>query len=391
MATSAQRAQTFAVRQPPFRAEIVGSFLRPQGLKEARLKFLGPQTADQNLGPHDNAQLRAVEDDYIRDLIALEERVGLKVATDGEFRRRNWSMDLLLNWEGLKASRTGNVDLHWKGRGRKDEQSSIFHIVSPIRWRPSPLVRAFEFLKANTRATPKVTLPGPGLVHHTAGGDNSIRASLYGDVEAFWGDLVGAYRREVGALIDAGCRYVQIDDTSFALLCDPSLRQAITSWGRPPEALLVEYAERINEITAGWPADVAFALHQCRGNREGQWLAEGGYDPIADVLFNRIDVRRFFLEYDTERAGTFAPLRHLPKGKVAVLGLVSTKTPALEPADLLKRRIDEAAKYAPLEQLAISPQCGFASSIGGNPISEADQEAKLRRLVEVARDVWGDS
>jgi 5-methyltetrahydropteroyltriglutamate--homocysteine methyltransferase len=388
MAAPARAASSVAVN-PPFRAEIVGSFLRPARLKAAREKFLGAQTPDQNLGPHNNADLRTVEDDCIREAIAMQERVGLKVATDGEFRRRNWSMDLLLNWEGLKASRTGNVDLHWKGRGRKDEQSSIFLITAPIRWRPSALVRAFEFLKANTRAMPKVTMPGPGLVHHTAGGDQGIRASLYGDVDKFWADLIAAYRAEVGALIEAGCRYIQIDDTSFSLLCDPSLRQAITSWGRPPEALVVEYAQRINQITRGWPGDVTFALHQCRGNREGQWLAEGGYDPIADVLFNSIDVAAFFLEYDTERAGTFAPLRLLPKGRMAVLGLVSTKTGALEGGDLLKRRLDEAAKYTALEQLCISPQCGFASSIGGNPLSEAEQEAKLRQLVDVAADVWG--
>ena len=384
------RAAASAALSPPFRAEIVGSFLRPQALKQAREKFLGPQTPDQNLGPHDNADLRKVEDACIRDVVAMQERVGLKVVTDGEFRRRNWSMDLLLNWEGLKASRTGNVNLYWKGRGRKDEQSSVFHITAPIRWRPSALVRAFEFLKANTKAMPKVTMPGPGLVHHSAGGDNGIRASLYGDLDKFWADLIAAYRAEIAALIKAGCRYIQIDDTSFAMLCDPSLRQVITGWGRPPEALLVEYANRVNEVVAGWPADVTFGLHQCRGNREGQWIAEGGYDPIADVLFNRINVAAFFLEYDTERAGTFAPLRMLPKGKMAVLGIMSTKTPALESAEQLRRRLDDAAKYAPLEQLCISPQCGFASSIGGNPLSEAEQEAKLGRLVEVANAVWGN-
>ncbi|MGE3934138.1 MAG: 5-methyltetrahydropteroyltriglutamate--homocysteine S-methyltransferase [Rhodospirillaceae bacterium] len=390
MATSLKA--TPAAGRPPFRAEIVGSFLRPAKLKAARERFLGPQTADSNNGPHDNAELRAVEDDCIREIVAMQERAGLKVVTDGEFRRRNWSMDLLLNWEGLQASRTGNTELTWKGReGRANEQSSVFTFSAPLRWRPSKLVQAFKFLQSATRVTPKVTMPGPCLVHNLAGGDNRIRQSIYRDTDSFWADVVAAYRAEIQALIDAGCRYIQLDDTSFAMLCDPDLRRTIDGWGQPVDALLREYTRRTNEVVAGFPAEVTFALHQCRGNREGMWMASGGYDPIADVLFNQTNVAAFFLEYDTDRAGTFAPLRYLPRGKTAVLGLMSTKTASLESADELRRRIDEAAAIAPLDQLAISPQCGFASSIGGNPLSEAEQEAKLARLVAVATEVWGSA
>jgi 5-methyltetrahydropteroyltriglutamate--homocysteine methyltransferase len=252
-------------------------------------------------------------------------------------------------------------------------------------------VRAFEFLRDNTRAVPKVTMPAPNQVHYMLRGDKGIMAGgVYRDVEAFWADLVAAYRAEIAALIAAGARYIQLDDTSLVFLCDPAQRAMMASWGRSPADLLDDYVERINQVVAGFPEDVTFTMHQCRGNREGHWVAEGAYDPIADALLNRVNVHGYFLEYDSERAGTFAPLRFLPSGKTAVLGLVSTKVPALEPADMLKRRIDEAARIAPLEQLALSPQCGFASSIKGNPLTEQEQVAKLRRVVEVARDVWGE-
>jgi len=223
------------------------------------------------------------------------------------------------------------------------------------------------------------------------GGDRAIRGTVYGDPEPFWDDLVAAYRREFAALIEAGAKYIQLDDTSIAFLCDPALRDEIAGWGRDPDDLLDEYARRINQVIGDRPSDVRVTLHQCRGNREGMWAAQGGFDPVADVMFNRIDVDGYFLEYDSERAGGFAPLRHLPDGKVVALGLVSTKTPALEDADMLKRRIDEAARFTPLDRLALAPQCGFASSIVGNPVTLDDQIAKLSRIVEVARDVWGDA
>jgi 5-methyltetrahydropteroyltriglutamate--homocysteine methyltransferase len=220
------------------------------------------------------------------------------------------------------------------------------------------------------------------------GGDKGIREGHYKDLDAFWHDLTAAYRQELAALVAAGARYIQLDDTSIAFLCDPQYRKTVAAWGNDPDRLLLDYARRINDALAGLPADVTVTMHQCRGNREGNWSAAGGYDPVADVLFNRVDVHGFFLEYDTARAGSFAPLKLLPKGKRAVLGLVSTKTPRLETADELMRRIEDAARFAPIEQLALSPQCGFASSIKGNPLSPADQRAKLARIVEVARAVW---
>jgi 5-methyltetrahydropteroyltriglutamate--homocysteine methyltransferase len=374
--------------RPPFRADVVGSFLRPQRLKEARERLLGPQTPDRHLGPHDNAALRAVEDECIRDVVRMQARVGLQAATDGEFRRRSWWLDLIMGWQGFAADRAGTSEMVWRNRKGETRPSSRLWVTGPIRWRPSATVRAFEFLKRHCDVTPKVTLPAPLVPHMLGGGDAGIREGHYKDVEAFWADLVAAYRSEVKALVDAGATYIQFDDTSIAFLCDPMHRETVRRWGMDADALLRLYAKRMNEVVAGLPAEVTITFHQCRGNREGHWMAEGGYDPVADVLFNAVNVHGYFLEYDTERAGTFAPLRLLPKGKVVVLGIMSSKTPELEAADDLKRRIDEAARFAPLDQLAISPQCGFSSSIVGNPLSESDQERKLARLVEVARSVW---
>jgi 5-methyltetrahydropteroyltriglutamate--homocysteine methyltransferase len=374
--------------RPPFRADHVGSLLRPQRLRQARETLLGAQTSDRHLGPHDNAELRAIEDDCIREVIALQERCGLGLVTDGEFRRRSWWLDLIMNWEGTSADRTGSTDLAWRNAKGVQQAFSRLWVNGPIRWRPSPSVRAFEFLKANTKVVPKVTLPAPILMHMYAGGDAGIREGHYQDVDAFWDDLIAAYRQELKALVDAGARYIQFDDTSIAFLCDPMHRATVQKWGNDPDTLLADYAERINETLTGLPDDLTVALHQCRGNREGHWAAEGGYDPVADVLFNRINVHGYFLEYDTARAGGFEPLRLLPKGKVVVLGLISSKSPQLENAADIEKRVNEAAKFAPLDQLALSPQCGFASSIGGNPMTEREQEAKLSRVVEIARAIW---
>jgi 5-methyltetrahydropteroyltriglutamate--homocysteine methyltransferase len=374
---------------PPFRADQVGSLLRPKALLAAREQFLGPQTSDQHLGPHDSADLRAVEDQCVRDVVAMQESLGLQAVTDGEFRRRSWWLEMILTWDGFAAHRTGTMSFTWHTPEGKEMPFSRLWVAGPIRWKPSAIVRAFAFLKANTRAVPKVTIPAPILVHMYGGGDAGIREGHYKDLDAFWHDLTAAYRQELAALVAAGARYIQLDDTSIAFLCDPKYRATVQSWGNHPDRLLGDYAERINDILVGLPPDVTVTMHQCRGNREGGWAAQGGYDPVADVLFNRINAHGYFLEYDTSRAGSFAPLRLLPKGKRAVLGLVSTKTPTLENADDLKRRIDEAARFAPLEQLGLSPQCGFASSIKGNPLSEDDEKAKLARIVEVARAVWG--
>ena len=369
----------------PFRADQVGSLLRPERLKQAREKYLGPQTPTSALGPHDNPQLREVEDECIREVIAMQEAVGLQAVTDGEFRRRSWWLELILGWQGFAADRTGSAKLKWRNASGETQGFSDLNVTGPIGWRPSSIVRAFEFLKANTRRVPKVTLPAPNCVHYYTGGKLGFYEN---DRERFWADLVAAYREELGALVAAGARYVQLDDTSIAFICDPQHREYVRSWGEDPMRLLETYAERLNETIAGLPADVTITLHQCRGNREGNWAAEGGYDPVAEVLFNRINVAGYFLEYDTARAGGFEPLRFLPAGKRVVLGLVSTKSARVETADELLRRIEQAAKVAPLERLALSPQCGFASSIKGNPLGEAEQRAKLARIVEVARKVW---
>ena len=374
--------------RPPFRADVVGSFLRPARLKEARERLLGPQTPDQHLGPHDNAELRVIEDECIREVIAMQERAGLQAATDGEFRRRSWWLDLIMGWEGFSADRKGHSEMSWRNAQGVTQASSRLWVTGPIRWRESATVRAFKFLRANCKTVSKVTLPAPLILHMFGGGDKGILEGHYKDIDAFWADVVKAYRTEVKALIDAGATYIQFDDTSIAFLCDPLHRESVRRWGSDPDALLRTYAAKMNEVLADIPAHVTVTFHQCRGNREGSWMAEGGYDPVADVLFNAVNVHGYFLEYDTARAGTFAPLRLLPKGKVVVLGIMSSKTPELESADDLKRRIGEAAKFAPLDQLAISPQCGFSSSIVGNPLSESAQEAKLARLVEVARAMW---
>jgi 5-methyltetrahydropteroyltriglutamate--homocysteine methyltransferase len=374
------------VSGPPFRADQVGSLLRPGRLKAAREKYLGPQTPTSALGPHHDPQLRHVEDECIREVLAMQERIGLQAVTDGEFRRRSWWLELVLGWEGFAADRTGSAKLKWRNDSGPTQGFSDLNIIGPIRWRPSSVVRAFEFLKAATRRVPKVTMPAPNCVHYYTGGKLGFYEN---DRERFWADLVAAYRQELKALVEAGARYIQLDDTSIAFICDPQHRDYVRSWGEDPMRLLETYARRINDTIAGLPADVTITLHQCRGNREGNWAAEGGYEPVADVLFNRINVAGYFLEYDTARAGGFEPLRLLPQGKRAVLGLVSSKSERVETADELLRRIDQAAKVAPLESLALSPQCGFASSIKGNPLGHAEQEAKLARIVEVAGKVWG--
>jgi 5-methyltetrahydropteroyltriglutamate--homocysteine methyltransferase len=374
---------------PPFRADHVGSLLRPEKLKQAREEFLGPQTPTSNLGPHQHPALRRVEDQCIREVVAMQERIGLRAATDGEFRRRSWWLELVLGWEGFEADRTGSAKLRWRNEAGITQGFSDLNVTRRIRWRASSIVAGFEFLKANTRAVPKVTLPAPNCVHYYTGG----KLGFYGkDADAFWHDLVAAYKAEIAALVAAGARYIQLDDTSIAFICDPQHREYVKSWGIEPHKLLELYAQKINEAISDVPEGVTITLHQCRGNREGNWAAEGGYDPVAEVLFNRIHVHGYFLEYDTARAGGFEPLRLLPRGnKRVVLGLVSSKKPALEDKAFLLKKIEEASKHAPLEQLALSPQCGFASSIRGNPLGQAEQEAKLARIVEVAQQVWGNA
>ena len=376
----------------PFRADHVGSLLRPQALKDARENILGAQTAEANLGPHDNAELRAVEDSCVKDVIALQKRAGLKSATDGEFRRRSWWLELIMTWDGFSANRQGaDSPFGWRNASGKQQDFSTLWLTGKVGWKESAVVRAFEFLSTNTEVMAKVTVPAPQVVHCFMGGDLAIEDSPYNDPDEFWADLVTAYRRELAALVAAGAKYIQFDDVSIPFICDPSYADVFRSWGTGPQALLSEYANRMNEVLERLPEDVTTTMHQCRGNREGLWAAEGGYDPVADVLFNQIDVDGYFLEYDTPRAGSFEPLRFVPDGKVAALGLVSSKSSEMESTHDLKRRIEEATKFAPLDRLALTAQCGFASSIGGNPLSEAEQEDKLARIVEVANDVWTDA
>jgi len=386
--TAAAKGSDSKVARTPFRADVVGSFIRPTKLNAARERLLGPQTPDQNLGPHNNAELRTVEDECVRQIVAMQERAGLQSVTDGEFRRRSWWLDLIMGWKGFAADRHGTTEMMWRNKNGMTQAFSRLWVNGKIEWQPSATVRAFEFLKGATGLVPKVTLPAPILIHMYGSGDKGILEGAYTDLDQFWADVVKAYQQEVTALAAAGATYIQFDDTSIAFLCDPLHRETVTRWGKSPDQLLGLYAEKMNEVLSAIPEHVRVTMHECRGNREANWGAEGGYDPVADVLFNQIDVDSFFLEYDSERAGDFTPLRLLPKGKTAVLGIMSSKSAELESADYLIRRLDDAARYAPLERLAISPQCGFASSIGGRPMTEQQQEAKLARLVEVARKVW---
>jgi len=380
---------TISRSSPPFRADHVGSLLRTPELKQARERILGPHTAEANIAPHNNLELRAFEDQQIRDAIAMQERAGLKLATDGELRRRSWMLELFLAWDGIEATRSGGGPIKWRNETGASQDMTEFRIASPIRWGDSAIVRAFSFLKAETNLVAKVGLPSPCVVHYFLENGGRLDSGVYEDQEAFWEDLIGAFQSEIRELTKAGATYIQIDDVCFAYLCDPIHRAHVQSRGHDPDALVRLYADKINQAISAAPRDVTFTLHTCRGNREGHWVAEGAYDAVAEVLFNEINVKAFFLEYDSARAGGFDPLRFLPSNKMAVLGLVSSKTPTLESESLLAGRIDEASKVVPLDQLAISPQCGFASSYRGNPLTIAEEEAKLRRLVEVAERVWG--
>jgi 5-methyltetrahydropteroyltriglutamate--homocysteine methyltransferase len=317
--------------------------------------------------------------------------VGLRAATDGEQRRHSFLWEMILSWDGIELNRSGSGKrMAWRTESGTASSFTQMSASKRIAWRPSAVVRAFAYLKAHTHLVPKVNIPAPGLIHYSFGGFDERTKALYPDVDAFWADLLEAYRLELAALVAAGATYVQFDDTSIAFLCDPAHRENVRSWGYEPDTLVKTYADALNSLIRSLPDHVTTALHECRGNRAGTWAAEGGYDPVADVLFNQIEVDGYFLEYDTYRAGGFEPLRLLPKGhKRVVLGLMSTKTGSLETVDALERRIEEAQLMAPLDQLAVSPQCGFSSSVHGNPLTEDEEEAKLARLVEVAQKVWG--
>jgi 5-methyltetrahydropteroyltriglutamate--homocysteine methyltransferase len=366
---------------PPFRAEHVGSLLRPPQLLAARDRF--------REGRISAAERAAVEDEAIREIVRRQEEIGLAAVTDGEFRRESWHLDFLKQFSNVVVSPSKiSVSFHTEA-GDLHRPPSALRVAGKLA-RPQPIfVEHFRFLKSVARAVPKISIPSPSNLHFR-GGRRAVDQTAYPDLAEFYSDLARVYAEEVADLAAAGCRYLQIDEVNFAYLCDPNLREEVRRVGEDPDLLPLTYARLINKTIEGRPKDMTVALHLCRGNFESAWLAEGGYEPVAEVLFNSIDADGYFLEYDTERAGDFEPLRLVPKGKTIVLGLVTTKHGALESADELKRRVEAASRYVPLEQLALSPQCGFASAGRGNLLTFDDQMAKLELVVDVARQIWGD-
>ena len=371
---------------PPFRADQVGSLRRPEALMRARERLLGAHDRDRNFGPHANAELAALEDAAIRDAVKLQESAGMRAITDGEFRRRIWWSEFLGSLENVEGSYRGEPEFH-DNAGNALPAPHV-NIKGKIRWTHSVNVGPLKFLQSLTRGTPKVTLPAPQTAYHFTRRDTVDRAA-YPDMEMLWDDLSDAYIAELKALGAAGCAYVQLDEVTTACLCDERQRAKFRARGADPDRVLHSYGRCINRIAAARPKGMTLALHTCRGNMQGRWLAEGGYDPVAEYVFGEIAVDAFFLEYDSPRAGGFEPLRYVTKGKVAVLGLVSTKTPELESPDLLASRIAAAARFLPLEQLALSPQCGFSSNYLGNPVTVDDERRKLELVTKVAGQVWG--
>ena len=364
---------------PPFRADHVGSFLRPPELLEARDQFKQGNISKQ--------QLRAVEDAAIRDIVRFQEDLGLQGITDGEFRRTYFHIDFLEQLEGVET-RGGIAASFRSATGDVNFAPPVMHVTGKLRHVRPIQVADFAFLRSVAKRLPKVTIPSPTMLHFR-GGRNAISREAYPDMEGFYDDVAACYRDELKQLGAAGCRYLQLDDTNLAYLCDPKMREGARQRGDDPNELPRRYAKLINAAIAGRPTGMTVCTHLCRGNFKSAWVAEGGYEPVAEVLFNELAVDGYFLEYDDERSGDFSPLRFVPKGKIVVLGLVTTKVGQLESKDDLKRRIDEAARYVPLEQLALSPQCGFSSTVHGNDIAVEAQRAKLRLIVEVADDVWG--
>ena len=361
---------------PPFRADHVGSLLRPQALKEARAR-----RAKGEIGA---AALEAIEDREIAAAIRRQQDVGLKGITDGEFRRAFWQIDFLEKLDGVE-SYEGERKLKFQGPQPKP---ILLRTRAKLGFTSHPMLDHFRFVKDTTRQTAKMTIPSPTSLHFRYGRE-AIDPKVYPTMDAFYSDLGAAYADAIKAFGDAGCRYLQIDEVNFAYLCDPKLRQQVRDRGDDPDKLPGIYADLLNAAISKRPKDMVVTMHLCRGNFQSTFVASGGYDPVAETLFQRIGVDGYFLEYDSERAGGFEPLRLVPKEKTVVLGIVTTKTGQLESKDQLRRRIDEAAKYIDMTQLALSPQCGFASTEEGNLLGETEQWAKLERIVDIALDVWG--
>jgi 5-methyltetrahydropteroyltriglutamate--homocysteine methyltransferase len=355
----------------PARADHIGSLLRPKKLRDAFKTLKGDA-------------LRAAQDEAIREVIRLQEDCGLQVVTDGEFRRTSyWEKFVRLAGFAIKPA----VLKFHDAQGHESEFTAPY-AQTTVKRAAAITVDEFRFVKSVSKATGKITMPAPSTMHFYRFNDWADRG-VYTDPAAFFADLGKVYQAEIAELAAAGCRYVQIDEVALAILCDPAAREKVSAAGEDPDRLVDLYVAAINEAVKGKPKDMTVGVHVCRGNYKGMYLSEGGYDSVAEKLFGRANVDHFLLEFDTPRAGSFAPLRHMPKEKGLVLGLVSSKSAALEPLDLLKRRVDEAAKYVDAARLAISPQCGFASTMGGNPVTEADERAKLRLCVDAARAIWG--
>jgi len=370
-------AQTDPDTRPPFRADQVGSLLRPAALSQARERFKAGQL------PAD--ELRGIEDEAIREAVRRQQAIGLKSITDGEFRRDWWHLDFLAQLDGVSVRENPGPKFKIAGQS---EQPPIASVTGRVGCSRPIMADHFRFLKSVvTQGTPKMTIPSPSMLH-LRGGRASISREVYPDLDRFWDDTAAAYRQAIRHLADAGCTYLQLDDITFAYLCDPKIQETCRANGDDPAALPMRYARTINAALADRPAGMTITIHTCRGNFKSAWVAEGGYDPVVDAMFSA-DVDGFFMEFDSVRSGGFEPLKALPAGKRVVLGLVTTKVGELESVDDLKRRIDEAAKYVPLENLCLSPQCGFSSTHHGNALSQEDQWRKLERVVEVSRQIWG--
>ena len=375
-------AETGRRTKPPFRADHVGSLLRPAHVLQAR--------EDHSAGRIDDAELRGIEDEAIREIVGKQESVGLQSATDGEFRRSSWHMDFIYQLDGI-TKEAGHIAVKFhRPDGEIEFTPAALHVDGKLGVSKAIFGDDFVFVRDQVRtAVPKLTIPSPSMVHYR-GGKAAIDPAVYPTLDEFWVDLVAAYRDEVRRLAEAGCTYLQFDDTSLAYMNDPHQREYIASIGGDAERQHIEYIHHINEALAERPDGMRITTHMCRGNFRSAWAAEGGYDFVAEALFNELEVDGFFMEWDDERSGGFEPLRLLPKGpKQVVLGLVTTKRGELESKDELKRRIEAAARYAPLEQLCLSPQCGFSSTFEGNELTHDEQWAKLELIVETARDVWG--
>ena len=374
-----------SVKKAPFRANHVGSLLRPPELRQAREKY--------QKGEMGAAQLREIEDRCIRDVVRIQEDVGMQGITDGEFRRNLWHADFLKQFDGIKVVEglLPESARHFQSSDSDVQRSPTQFVVSGKLGHPRGIeTENFRFLASVTKKTPKQCIPSPSLVHFRTG-RGGVDRTIYPEMEEFFADLARVFREEIAALAAVGCRYLQIDDVNFAYLCDPKMREGATKIGEDPDKLPALYARLINECIKDRPTEMVVCTHLCRGNFASAWVAEGGYDPVAEVLFNELKVDGYFLEYDTPRAGNFAPLRYMPNDKKLILGLVTSKSGTLENPDDLKRRIDEASKLVPLQQLGISPQCGFSSTVLGNKLTIDDQIAKLELVVQVATDVWGSA